>query len=422
MNEKVYHEKFNRNQAAILEAVFKYRDTDVCAGRKFGKTRTASTAVRDLIMEWRPGLYVIGAPTNKYLKDQNIRELQAVFPTEILKSGSWEKAYNKSDMELSIIYQNEPSSLLLRTMEGDAGDAVRPLSVDAFIMEEFGLWPRYAWDYCVKPTLMAKKAKTLKIYTPNGMNHAYEEYNRKAPDHKTFLYTSYDGILPREEIDRMAETMAEGIYRQEILAEFLSELGGVFRGIDRIVAGDFEEPHATTMYVAGVDLARTTDFNTIYIMNTETNHIVFMDRFHDLDWHIQERKIYDSLMKYNNAYAYVDMTGVGDRVVQELDSMGLRVFGYVFSNKSKAEMVENLLIMIRNRKFTMPDDPTTINELRIFQVEQLPSGKVRYNAPQGYHDDCVTGLGLCCLAKGSNVETGAVAAEYKDHVDTRKML
>jgi hypothetical protein len=39
-----------------------------------------------------------------------------------------------------------------------------------------------------------------------------------------------------------------------------------------------------------------------------------------------------------------------------------------------------------------------IAELLAFEAERLPSGLLRYGAPQGYHDDCVMSLALAWQA------------------------
>ena len=38
--------------------------------------------------------------------------------------------------------------------------------------------------------------------------------------------------------------------------------------------------------------------------------------------------------------------------------------------------------------------PELINEMLIFEYEMTSSGLIRYQAPEGYHDDCVIGLAL----------------------------
>jgi len=43
---------------------------------------------------------------------------------------------------------------------------------------------------------------------------------------------------------------------------------------------------------------------------------------------------------------------------------------------------------------TIPDEPALVNELKAFDYEITPSGRMRYGAPEGMHDDCVMALAL----------------------------
>lgn len=44
------------------------------------------------------------------------------------------------------------------------------------------------------------------------------------------------------------------------------------------------------------------------------------------------------------------------------------------------------------------NDPVTIGELQAYEMETLPSGMIRFGAPEGVHDDCVMALGLAWYA------------------------
>jgi len=55
-------------------------------------------------------------------------------------------------------------------------------------------------------------------------------------------------------------------------------------------------------------------------------------------------------------------------------------------------------------------EPTLINELQAFEMDRLPSGMVRYAAPEGLHDDCVISLALAWhAARGGRVIEGPIA-------------
>ncbi|MFA6046568.1 MAG: hypothetical protein WC718_16405, partial [Phycisphaerales bacterium] len=52
-------------------------------------------------------------------------------------------------------------------------------------------------------------------------------------------------------------------------------------------------------------------------------------------------------------------------------------------------------------------EPTQLAELQAYQAEKLPSGMIRYTAPQGMHDDTVMALALAwqgCIRRGESVQ------------------
>ena len=383
----------------------RYRRVVVRAGRKFGKTYTAVRVARDWACSAEPGEYVlIAAPEYAYLRDQVVPEIMRAVPAEILRGGSWGLAYNKTEHVLTLA---NDAKILLRSM--DNPDAVRPLSVAGLVAEEFSLWSRYAWEECVRPTLMAREAPGLFIFTPKGLNHAHELWTRAAraePGYVGFHFASYDGPLSREQIDAEAASLPENVYRQEILAEFLEELGGVFGGVRDCVAGELEDPQEGETYVVGCDLAKTTDFTVLCVLERSSRALVHFERFGQLDWEFQIEKIRATSRRYRNATVWLDSTGLGDPVYDRLKSLGAPVKGYKFTAESKRRLVENLSLAISERSLRFPDIPELVSELEIYAAEQLPGGGVRYGAPAGYHDDAVTALALACWGLGR----GATAA------------
>jgi hypothetical protein len=78
------------------------------------------------------------------------------------------------------------------------------------------------------------------------------------------------------------------------------------------------------------------------------------------------------------------------------------VEGFKFTNASKQQIIEALSIAIEQRQITLIDDPVMLNELDAFEYEVGRTGTVRYNAPEGAHDDCVIALGLALHGVGAN--------------------
>jgi len=99
-----------------------------------------------------------------------------------------------------------------------------------------------------------------------------------------------------------------------------------------------------------------------------------------------------------------DSTGVGDVVVERLQKKpGARVEGYIFSQQSKQILMEALQIAIHTGEVSFPDAPDGVlphdhpghirRELESFEYVYTRTG-VRYEAPEGFHDDCVMALAL----------------------------
>ena len=390
-----------RNQATIYRACLSgdYRRIVVRAGRKFGKTYVSARVARAWAVN-TGGTILVAAPEYSYLRDQTLPELMRAIPRAVLAGESWDDAYKRGDNSIRL---RNGGAILMRSMEN--ADSVRPLSVDGLIAEEFSLWSPYAWQECVKPTLMARRAPALFIFTPKGMNQAYHEWvraERGDDGYIGFHYTSWDGVVPRESIDAEAAGLPDSVVRQEFYAEFLDELGGVFHGVDDCVAGDFQPPIPGRSYVMGVDLGKT-DATVPIVLDVESKHVAHIDRVTALDWKTQRALIASTARRYNDAVIWLDSTGLGDPIYDELVADGLRVKPYRFSVESKRALIEKLVIAIAERRITFPYNAVLVNELKIYQAHQLKSGGISYSAPAGYHDDAVIALALAVWGAGKAV-------------------
>ena len=81
-----------------------------------------------------------------------------------------------------------------------------------------------------------------------------------------------------------------------------------------------------------------------------------------------------------------------------LRSAGIRVRDFNTSNSSKAQIIESLAAAFDHRSIAIYDDRTLIDELEAYEGERLPSGQMRYGAPDGVHDDTVMSLALAWTA------------------------
>ena len=280
----------------------------------------------------------------------------------------------------------------------DNPDSLRSEGLDVVWLDEGGQMKEDAWTLSLRPALMDRNGKAIFTGTPKGHNWYFMLWTRgqdeAEQDYQSWQYSSKDNpYIDPQEIEDFARDMPEMAYRQEILAEFLEDVGSVFRGVDNCISGSLETPSQAKSYFTGCDLAKREDYTVLCIIDSN-GHLCHFDRWSQLDWVFQRKRIVNLCQQYNNAKLLIDSTGVGDPIFDELRRESVSVEGYKFTNTSKKDLVENLSIQIENQKITYPEIPTLINELKLFGYEKMPSGIVKYHAPEGYHDDCVIGLAL----------------------------
>jgi hypothetical protein len=82
-------------------------------------------------------------------------------------------------------------------------------------------------------------------------------------------------------------------------------------------------------------------------------------------------------------------------------SENIRVRDFYTNNASKSAIIEDLAAAFDHRQVSICDDKQLIDELEAYEGQRLPSGQMRYEAPQGVHDDMVMSLALAWTACGN---------------------
>ena len=328
----------------------------------------------------------------------------AVAPTFWHTQKQWKEFFRFCPKELIVqIHRGEHRVELIgnRTVwfrSCDNPDSLRSEGIDVLWMDEYGQIKEEAWTLALRPALMDKQGIGIFTGTPKGRNWSFQLWTRgqdpTQTEYESWAFPSWDNpIISKAEIEDFARDMPELAYRQEILAEFLDDVGSVFRGVDKCIKGELEQPmQPQKMYYMGVDLAKHYDFTVICILDQD-GHLCAFDRFSQLDWVFQQKRIVNIAKKYNCPVT-IDSTGIGDPIYDQLSRQGIKISGYKFTNQSKADLIENLSIQIENKEVSYPDIPVLVNELKMFGYTVTQGGTIHYAAPENYHDDCVIALAL----------------------------
>jgi len=70
------------------------------------------------------------------------------------------------------------------------------------------------------------------------------------------------------------------------------------------------------------------------------------------------------------------------------------VIPFTTTASSKGPLIEALALALERGELAILPDPALVGELNAYRLERLPSGRFRYGAPPGEHDDCVIALAL----------------------------
>src|SRR5690606_4882783 len=91
----------------------------------------------------------------------------------------------------------------------------------------------------------------------------------------------------------------------------------------------------------------------------------------------------------------LDATGAGDPIYDDLARRYGNIEPFKFTSVSKVEVIQRLIVAIEQQKVAWPEEWKVLtNELQRYEYEISARGHLSYNAPSGFHDDCVIALAL----------------------------
>jgi hypothetical protein len=287
-----------------------------------------------------------------------------------------------------------PNKSLLQFKSGEKPDNLYGEDVWACVIDEMTRMREEAF-VAVRSTLTATRGQLRMIGNVKGRQNFAYRLARKAeagePDWYYDKITWKDavaaGILQESEIDDARRTLQPHVFKELYEAEPSDDGGNPFglQFIAQIVAPLSNQPPV----VWGIDLAKSFDW-TVAIALDRQGHTCRFERWQG-PWPETKTKIHRMV---GATKAYVDATGVGDPIVDDLQRMGGRSTyeGFKFTSQSKQMLMEGLAAAIQGKKITIPDGIIK-QELETFEYKYTPTG-VRYTAPVGLHDDCVCALAL----------------------------
>lgn len=317
-----------------------------------------------------------------------------------MKGSDLIKNANSSLLEIEFI---NGSTIYFKSTEQSS----RGYTVDFLILDE-AAWLREDEIYSILPLASAKNAIILVASTPFiSDGYFYTLYNQGLKP--TEFLKSFDWSKEKE-IDRFLtperkafyhQTMSRSKYITEILGEFLSDDGMLFRNIEACTTD--ERIEAIGKLYVGVDWGSGTenDYTVLAVVNDNgeqcglyrTNNLSPMAQ---IEW--ASNIIKDLATKATIAKLTCEANSIGavyiDALKQRIGGK-IKITEFVTTNKSKQDLVTTLQLALENKDITLLRDDEQLNQLRSYEAQINPRTKsISYNGKAGVHDDIVIALML----------------------------
>jgi len=270
----------------------------------------------------------------------------------------------------------------------------------AVIIDEAARIQENVWSETIQPTLADYDGIALCISTPKGKNWFWREWirgQRGEPGYASFRAPSSDNPMPtiKEAAEAAKLRVSDRTYRQEWLAEFLDDGGGVFRNVlECAIAQPEAQGNEHHTYIIGIDWGRVTDLTVVIVINATTKSVAYIETYGRTEFHRQVERITSTWKKFNRCVCYVEQNSIGQPMLEQLSRASIPVRGFYTTNQSKAAIIDTLALAFEQRTISIINDPILIDQLQSYEQETLSSGLTRYGAPGGAHDDYVMALAI----------------------------
>lgn len=331
-----------------------------------------------------------------------------------MKGSDLIKNANSSLLEIEFI---NGSTIYFKSTEQSS----RGYTVDFLILDE-AAWLREDEIYSILPLASAKNAIILVASTPFiSDGYFYTLYNQGLKP--TEFLKSFDWSKEKE-IDRFLtperkafyhQTMSRSKYITEILGEFLSDDGMLFRNIEACTTD--ERIEAIGKLYVGVDWGSGTenDYTVLAVVNDNgeqcglyrTNNLSPMAQ---IEW--ASNIIKDLATKATIAKLTCEANSIGavyiDALKQRIGGK-IKITEFVTTNKSKQDLVTTLQLALENKDITLLRDDEQLNQLRSYEAQINPRTKsISYNGKAGVHDDICIALMLAYFSYKQRLGTYSI--------------
>lgn len=375
--------KLHPGQAQVHNHVARFKVLD--CGRRWGKTRLGVMECMGAAVAGQRAWWVAPSYKMSEVGWRPLRRLAGQIPGAEVR---------KVDRQVIL-----PGGGEVSVRSADNPDSLRGEGLDFVVLDECAFMSELAWNEALRPALADRQGKALFISTPKGRNwfwYLWQRGQEPGTEWNSWRFTSYDNPhIADSEIDAARTTLPDRVFRQEFLAEFIDDAGGVFRGVMAAATAkpqDGKQPGHD--YAIGVDWGKHNDFTVLAVVDLTTSELCYVDRFNQIDYAVQTGRLKALASRFQPVTIIAESNAMGEPIIEQLQRDGLPVQPFKTTNATKTAIIDGLAMAFEQGAVKIIPDPVLIGELQAYEMERLPSGVLRYSAPEGMHDDMVMAVAL----------------------------
>lgn len=369
------------NQQKVLASKAKYKA--ICAGRQFGKSLLCLVVAIQYMLEGKKVAYI--CPTFTPLGEEFYQELLKYIPQRLIKKS------NASSYHIQLINGGS-----IRFFSGESLSRFRGITkISLLVVDEMAHIPNITkeWGLSILPVLLKADGDIIAISTPRGRELFYSLYQKgqdKIEGWESWHFSTYDNPkLTRKAIENLKNNLTEFQYQQEMLALPAANTDSPISS-DIIHNNTISELPNNPVVIYGCDVAKYKDYSVITGLDVDKN-VVYYQRFQK-NWEDTKNIIKEIANRDTTIPVYVDSTGVGDVIVEQLQLDTSNIYGFKFTTESKPKIIHQLIKDIEQNKIKYPEP--IASELYTLEYKYTSTGHIQYAARQSYYDDSVMSLAI----------------------------
>ena len=390
-------------QVAVLQNLKRFNY--VIAGRRWRKTTTWVQRLIEVALQGEPSMWV--SPTFDGTR---------IAWQEMMQSLGQLAMANQTNHEMQPLGRG-----IIRFRSSDQPNNMRGWAAKHIVMDEFTFQDPDVWNGILQPMLRESHGQAYFSGTPNGLGYWFTEFMQAKErensqtwqiptlgmmiEHGTLIRVPHPYENPTIAFEEMQEaytSMSERWFRQEFMAEFLSDDLTVFPGVEAIstleTASPYDRNREGHVYALGCDWGRSRDSSIFSVMDMTAYPAeqVEMVSIRGASVQAQLAKLEAVHTRWHPRYFVAEANTLGAPIIDLVRATpwGRNIRPYTMTNASKDEVIQALALGIERQLLRLLNNPTQKRELQSYQSVQLVGGSYRYSAPNGQHDDTVIALAL----------------------------